>query len=270
MNKINISVVTVCYNAADVIEKTILSVLEQTYTNIEYIIVDGKSTDATMEIVRKYKNSINKIVSEPDGGIYYAMNKGIDLSTGDYCIFMNAGDTFYSKYSIEKSVAKFENKADVIYGNTEYIYDTGVVILPPKSLEYVLKGAFCCHQSTFFKRDILVVDRYDTSYRIIADWALYKTLFEKHKIFLHINEIVASYDNKQGASTSLKISSYIKQEKERLHCIGKENSLIANIHMYFDAVAFFIRRRILIPLMPVSLYKYLKNKWVVFDVKRKS
>ena len=102
--KLLISVVTVCYNAADTIEKTMLSVLNQTYHDIEYIIIDGGSTDGTVEIIRKYADRIAYWVSEPDKGIYDAMNKGIKVATGEWINFMNAGDEFVDEGVIEKLV----------------------------------------------------------------------------------------------------------------------------------------------------------------------
>ncbi len=98
-----ISVVTVCYNAESAIENTILSVINQTYTSVEYIIVDGASKDSTMDIVNKYRDKISVIVSEPDKGIYDAMNKGIKLATGDWICFMNAGDSYVNENTIESS-----------------------------------------------------------------------------------------------------------------------------------------------------------------------
>lgn len=95
-----ISVITVCYNCVSVIEQTIKSVLEQTYPNIEYIIIDGGSMDGTVDIIKKYSDTVTYWISEPDNGIYDAMNKGIDMATGDYLNFMNAGDTFFEDKAI--------------------------------------------------------------------------------------------------------------------------------------------------------------------------
>lgn len=139
-----ITVVTVCYNAADLIEDTIKSVLSQTYDNIEYIIVDGNSSDGTMDIVNKYSDRISKIISEPDKGIYDAMNKGIFAATGDYINFMNAGDIFTSDDAVSKVVGLIDKSNDVIYGDSTMIgykgerkfspADTNVAILKKRPI----------------------------------------------------------------------------------------------------------------------------------------
>ena len=119
-----ISVVTICYNAEKYIEETICSVLNQDYEAIEYIIVDGASKDHTMEIVKQFDSKISKIVSEKDDGIYDAMNKGIQLASGDFIIFMNAGDRFYSNSVVKEAVAA-SNKALIFYGEAMYTNDAG-------------------------------------------------------------------------------------------------------------------------------------------------
>lgn len=115
MEEVKISVITVCYNAVDTLEKTIQSVLEQTYHNIEYIIIDGGSTDGTVEIIHRYVDYLAYWVSEPDRGIYDAMNKGIERATGEWVNFMNAGDYFYN-YDVISNVFKVLQKADVMTG----------------------------------------------------------------------------------------------------------------------------------------------------------
>lgn len=137
-----ISVVTVCYNAVNDIEKTILSVINQTYPNIEYLIIDGGSTDGTMDIVNKYKDKIDVIVSEPDKGIYDAMNKGIDRATGEWINFMNAGDCFFEKETVNSVFTNIApSEVDVIYGhaisvrgvneNMVWAYDKSTKLIPP-------------------------------------------------------------------------------------------------------------------------------------------
>src|SRR5690606_38456206 len=115
------SVITVVYNHVRDIERTLLSVLGQTYPNIEYIIVDGASTDGTLDILKNYESRFAKLISERDQGIYDAMNKGLHHATGDYVLFMNAGDEIYSNDTVSKIFAH-EPDADIYYGETE-MYD---------------------------------------------------------------------------------------------------------------------------------------------------
>ena len=110
-----ISIITVCFNAVGVIEKTILSVISQTYNDVEYIIIDGGSTDGTLDIVKKYENYIAYWISEPDSGIYNAMNKGVKYATGLYCNFMNAGDFFINEKVLENIFTSNRNE-DLISG----------------------------------------------------------------------------------------------------------------------------------------------------------
>src|SRR5476651_671654 len=117
-----LSVITIVYNNVRDIERTMLSVLNQTYPNIEYIIIDGASTDGTLAIIKKYESQIAKLISEKDGGIYYAMNKGLAVATGDYVLFMNSGDEFYTKDTVA-SVFATADDADIYYGETEMVDD---------------------------------------------------------------------------------------------------------------------------------------------------
>ncbi|MCY1133837.1 glycosyltransferase family 2 protein [Bacteroides fragilis] len=119
-----VTIITVCYNAETTIEKTILNVINQTYADIEYIIIDGGSNDGTIEIINKYANKISYWMSEPDRGIYDAMNKGIKLAKGDWVSFMNSGDSFYSLDTVEDVVQFIREEYDVIYGSVNVVCDS--------------------------------------------------------------------------------------------------------------------------------------------------
>ena len=139
-----ISIVTVSYNAVLTIEQTILSVINQTYPNVEYIIIDGGSTDGTVDIIKKYADKIAYWVSEPDKGIYDAMNKGGLKATGDFIQFLNAGDWFENEYVIEKIFKDWYKRVDVIYGDMIIRRSDGVYYVYMQKLKicHILKMTF--------------------------------------------------------------------------------------------------------------------------------
>lgn len=143
-----ISVVTVCYNAADTIEKTMLSVLNQTYHDIEYIIIDGGSTDGTVEIIRKYADRIAYWVSEPDKGIYDAMNKGIKVATGEWINFMNAGDSLFSRDTLQQFIESYPHM-DVVYGYAMYMTQGRSFRFKNSPMSEIEKKMPFCHQAVF-------------------------------------------------------------------------------------------------------------------------
>ena len=201
-NKPTVSVITVTYNAATFIERTIKSVVAQTYDNIEYVIIDGKSKDGTLDIVKKYGNQVNTLISEPDKGLYDAMNKSIDTATGDYIVFMNAGDCFAAADTLEQAM-KGSNNADLVYGLALRIdEETGAErawhkkALPPEKLSYrsFIDGMVICHQCFVVKRSC--AEKYDLSTWKIAndiDWSIrtMKNVKTKHfynEVFCHFLE----------------------------------------------------------------------------------
>lgn len=209
--KLKISVVTVCYNAVDIIEETILSVLNQTYDNIEYIIIDGGSTDGTVDIIRKYADRLAYWVSEPDKGIYDAMNKGIAAASGDYINFMNAGDKFINSKIVDLLSKQIVESDDVIYGNWK-IDDYSNQIRYPRNLNNMKFGSCLCHQSTFTKTSLLKLQGYDTSYRIAADYEKACYLYTKGYKFKYINEVIADYSI-DGVSDTQTMLSLNEAEK---------------------------------------------------------
>lgn len=190
MNKPKISIITVVFNSEKLIERTILNVIQQSYSNIEYIIIDGGSRDNTLSIIKKYESKIAVIVSEADKGLYDAMNKGIRLATGDYVWFMNSGDLFYETDTLKKIVENFSAGADVYYGQTAIInenneitgmrHKTAPKILTWKSLRM---GMVVCHQAFMVKRDIC--EPFDLQYKHAADidWMIRVLKKSKHIVF---------------------------------------------------------------------------------------
>lgn len=208
LNKVKISIITVCYNAETTILETIRSVFEQTYDNIEYIIVDGKSTDATMSIINDYfadKDFNVKILSERDSGIYEAMNKGIDMASGDWINFMNSGDKFVSCDTV-KDVFLHVQTADVIYGDcineSQGFYKLykadGVNSLPYKMI--------ACHQCILCRRELMLQFKFDCSYKILADFDfIVKVFLCKKYHFVYVHLPICVYDI-TGISSNMKLA----------------------------------------------------------------
>ncbi|MBQ8446118.1 MAG: glycosyltransferase [Opitutales bacterium] len=166
-----ITIITVCYNAKTTIERTLLSVFSQTHEQKELIVIDGGSTDGTLEILKKYADKIDVLVSEPDKGIYDAMNKGVANASGDYLIFINADDYFYDEFALER-VAQAPH-ADFIFGD-QYDEEDGVRTLSDNldalDVYHMFRGYFA-HQSILAKRELFQkYGNFDLSYKICADW----------------------------------------------------------------------------------------------------
>lgn len=218
MNLPKISIITVSFNAVNVIEKTILSVISQTYIDIEYVIIDGGSTDGTTDIIKKYADKISYWISEPDKGIYDAMNKGIDKVTGDWVNFMNAGDSFYNKDVVKKIFSqKIGSHIEVIYGDSYTIYSSQKTIEKARPLDVMIKKLQMpfCHQSVFLKSQKKKEIKFDSSYKISADYKIFYTLFNKigKNAFLYIPLPIAIFDAVEGISSQngmLMIKEYIQ------------------------------------------------------------
>ncbi len=198
-----ISVVTVCYNAVNDIEKTILSVINQTYPNVEYLIIDGGSTDGTMDVVNKYKDKIDVIVSEPDKGIYDAMNKGAKLSRGIYVQFLNAGDILFDNNVFSTLFNDIEcDEVDVLYGDIVYVMNYGRFYKKPEPIDNFRKTFPIAHPATFVNKKILKTLRFDTKYRIAADFAFLKQIYDNEGVFLYKEDVpVAIFDSVSGVSS---------------------------------------------------------------------
>ncbi|WP_343689606.1 glycosyltransferase family 2 protein [Chitinophaga sp.] len=189
-----ISIITVVYNGIISLEKTILSVLGQSYQNIEYIIIDGGSTDGSVDIIKKYADRLAYWVSEPDGGIYYAMNKGIDRASGEWINFMNVGDWFYNADSVNDVFGANDlSDYDLVYGNTEKRREDKSEIYIPGDASNFYKRLMI-HQSTFSRTALNRKYKFDTTFKVSADFDfMFKVFLYKHKT-LHVNVVVSSFD----------------------------------------------------------------------------
>jgi len=188
-----ITVVTVVLNGENYIEDTLLSVINQTYDKIEYIIIDGKSTDRTLDIIEKYENYIDRLVSEPDHGIYDAMNKAIDLATGQWINFMNCGDSFHYKDVIRSIFSKNTSNHDVIYGDTRFVYNDGTTrIFRAKNLNDFWQGIRFYHQSVFVRTTLAKRQKFSMNYKIVADFNFLFHLYQSHHSFFDTKIVIAN------------------------------------------------------------------------------
>jgi glycosyltransferase involved in cell wall biosynthesis len=243
-----ISIITVVYNGSGLIEKTIKSILSQTYKKIEYIIIDGASTDGTLDIIKKYEKSIKRWISEPDNGLYYAMNKGIDLATGEYLWFINAGDEIFDKETICQI---FDSKQgylkDIYYGETLIIDKNGKEIgmrrqkspahLTWKSLKI---GMVVSHQSFIVNRKIATY--FDLRYKCSADidWMI-KTL--KAAGSIENTHLILSKFLDGGRSKSTIITSLRERFEIMTSNYGLVSTLLNHIRIAFRFLLFYIKYR---------------------------
>lgn len=210
---VKFTVITVCFNAADSIARTIRSVIGQTYKDLEYIIVDGGSTDGTLDIINSYPDRISKILCEPDHGIYDAMNKGIRLSHGDYVCFMNAGDCFFSSMTLEKVAAQIHGE-DIVSGISHLVrHQYWIPIRPAAPTIRIAHGHNVNHQATLIRREVLG-EGYDTRFPIIADDLFFvdQVLFRKAS-YKRLWQVVSVYDI-NGISSNPKYLVQIHSERE--------------------------------------------------------
>ncbi len=212
-----LTIITICLNEKFVIEKTILSVLNQTYDNYEYIIIDGASTDGSLEIISKYADKIDKIISEKDKGIYSAMNKGIRLSKGEYLLFLNAGDYLHNENLLEKL---FQEKLDfdIIYGDMILDYANGKTKLGKQPEQITYKQMYFStiwHPASIIKRELFTLyGLYDETFKIAGDYEFFIKVLYKHNVSLKYLPLTFSIYNLQGISARPENQKLVLQEKE--------------------------------------------------------
>ena len=220
-----LSIITVTYNAAPFIIPTIESVISQSYENIEYIIIDGDSKDGTKQLIQKYQSRLAHFITEPDEGLYDAMNKGIKLATGDFLLFLNAGDTLYKKHTISNSFKYYQETVDVLYGETMMIDEARKSIGTrsettrrklPKNMtwEDMKYGMVVCHQSFIVRKDIAP---YYIDHNLCADIDWVINCLKASRKIVNTHQIIANFliggVSKQQQQKSLK-DRYLVYQKQ--------------------------------------------------------
>jgi len=210
---LSLSVITVCYNAEESIENTMKSVLSQSYENIDYLIVDGQSTDNTLNIVRRYQEKYKNIrlISEKDSGIYNAMNKGAFYAQGEYIYYLNSGDLFPDEKIVEQVMRQIEkNRPDIVYGDIDVDYGTHrhkICYAEQKRLKklWIALGITVCHQAVFASTSLLKERGFDESFKLWADQEWMMGLLKKKVTVETIEESVCIYDGFGESSSAVNL-----------------------------------------------------------------
>lgn len=232
------SIITITYNASQWLERTILSVLSQSYPAIEYIIIDGASTDGTVDIIRQYASGIATWVSEPDKGLYDAMNKGLKRATGDYVWFINAGDTLYTADTVQKIAASLKKDVslpDILYGQTMIVDAEGRQrggrrLKAPERLTWksFRMGMLVCHQSFIAKRELAPL--YNTEYRLVADYDWCIRCMQKARTIRNTQLILSNFLEDGLSSVQRKASL---KERYRVMCRYYGTLVTGALHIWF-------------------------------------
>lgn len=250
-----VSIITVVYNGEAHLEQTIRSVLGQSYGNIEYIIIDGGSTDGTLSLLEQYDEHIDYWVSEPDGGIYDAMNKGIAKATGEIVGLINADD-WYETDAVEKAVQAFERtKADVVHGGMYILKENGegFVKSAVSEMQKLSKGMLLNHPTVFARKALY--DKYggfDTSYRIVADWEMMMRWKLQGAEFAALEETLANF--RMGGVSS----AYLKRSFREKHDVRRKYGICGAVDWYY----LYDRLKSVLPaekLLEISLNKQKKE-----------
>jgi glycosyltransferase involved in cell wall biosynthesis len=231
---IKVSIVTVVYNGDKFLEQTILSVLNQTYKNIEYIIIDGGSTDKTVEIIKKYENSLACWVSEKDRGIYDAMNKGVLKATGELVGIINSDDFYSETTSVENIVAAYQNNCtpDILYGNIKFFNpETNQTKVIYPSVLNLNKDMTLNHPSCFLRVDLYKSKLFDINFKICADYDLILFFYLNGKKLLYVDKMITTM-RIGGASDNFKLSTkevFMVQKKHFSTLLASKNYIIRHV-----------------------------------------
>ena len=254
-NTPQLSIITINRNDAQGLEKTLESIWKkQSFKDFEHIIIDGASTDNSINIIKKYASHLSYWVSEPDKGIYNAMNKGIRKASGEYLIFMNSGDRFSANDILEKIIPHFNNE-DIVYGNAYYELENRKKYeykIPSKITIGSLLKEPICHQSAFFRKELFEkYGMYDENNKIASDWTFMMDIFVHHNISQKYINVFISIFEKTGISSTNNNLGVGEQKKYLAENVSEE---VQNMALYFDEYSKFYNGK------PGTILRNVKDK----------
>ena len=245
-----LSIITITYNAEQYLERTIQSIVNQSVQDFEYLIIDGKSKDGTLQIAEKYKNRVNKLISEPDKGLYDAMNKGLKNAKGDFVWFMNAGDEINDKDAVKRIFQFVTDKIDVLYGDTFFVDNDGNIKglrseITPHRLPIDLKwqdmklGMLVCHQA-FIARKSIAPFYMEDNLSADVDWEI--ACLKRAKGVKYLDFVVAKYLIGGISNKQLKRSLLDRYEVLKKH-FGLMGAISAHVQILFRGVGLIVKNR---------------------------
>ena len=250
MNSIKVSIITVVWNNKETIRDAINSVLDQTYKNIEYIVIDGASTDGTFEIIQNYSDKVAKIVSESDNGIYDGLNKGISLATGDVIAFLHSDDVYANETVISDIVNCFDNNTQGVYGDLVYTdkIDVNKVFRYWKSCDFspslLSKGWMPPHPTLFLRREVYQkYGTFDTSFKIASDYDFMLRILKDNIVVKYLPQVV--YKMRVGGESNRSIKNILNKSKEDLRAMRKNeinNPFFALFYKNVSKIIQLVRR----------------------------
>lgn len=261
-----ISIVTVTYNCKDTVEKTIQNVLKQTYPNIEYIVIDGNSTDGTKEIIERYADRLAYWVSEPDKGIFDAMNKAIRIATGEWILFLNSGDYFIKPTIIDEVFKWYNDNGETLIagGTRNYIKEGYIDCMYKASDKDVWDRPVFRHQGTFARLSIHKKYLFPTEFRIAGDYYVFMQMMLNDESFVVYDGVISLFENEMGASTRL--DSFTKLWNERLMAmkmLGASESKIKETIRKRNKMAFLRKIMSVVSLFPFIYNAYRRREYTL-------
>lgn len=218
---ISLSIITINYNNCEALKQTIKSVVSQDFNAFEYIVIDGGSSDGSISVIKDYETHINYWISEPDKGIYHAMNKGTKIAQGDFVLFLNSGDLFYDNHVVKNTISTLTPDDELVYGDVLLRHNRNRwerLQIHPKTLpfSYFYNGTIC-QQACFIKRSLFSsIFYFDENLKIKADWEfLMHAIYIKNVNLRKIDVIIAIYDM-DGISSTPKLRSIANEEREQI------------------------------------------------------